>query len=64
MPSELSTADGMAALTIFVGTRIALETNQFFAFNVVLVLLWIAFAILLIREHRKASEANPSDGVE
>jgi AAA family ATP:ADP antiporter len=56
--------DGFAALTVLVGVQIlAIATETFFFFNVVLVLLWIAFAIMLIREHRKASEADSSHGV-
>jgi AAA family ATP:ADP antiporter len=57
--------DGLAALTAFMGAQVlALATESFFVFNVSLVLLWFAFAFMLIREHRKASEANPSDGSE
>jgi AAA family ATP:ADP antiporter len=57
--------DGLAALTVFVGVQVlALATEMFFVFNVSLVLLWFVFAALLIREHRKASEANPSHGAE
>jgi AAA family ATP:ADP antiporter len=52
--------DGLAALTAFVGVRMALATESFFIFNVVLVLLWFVFAVMLIREHRKASEAKPA----
>jgi len=55
--------DGLAALTVLVGVQVlALTTEKFFVFNVSLVLLWFAFSALLIREHRKASEANPSHG--
>jgi AAA family ATP:ADP antiporter len=57
--------DGLAALTVFVGVQVlTLATEMFFVFNVSLVLLWFAFAAVLIREHRKASEANSSDGAE
>jgi AAA family ATP:ADP antiporter len=57
--------DGLAALTVLVGVQVlALATEMFFIFNVSLVLLWFVFAALLIREHRKASEANPSNGAE
>jgi AAA family ATP:ADP antiporter len=57
--------DGLAALTVFVGVQVlALATEMFFVFNVSLVLLWFVFAAVLIREHRKASEANPPDGAE
>jgi hypothetical protein len=48
-----------------VGVQVlALATEMFFVFNVSLVLLWFAFAAVLIREHRKASEANSSHGAE
>jgi AAA family ATP:ADP antiporter len=57
--------DGLAALTVFVGVQVlTLATATYFIFNVSLVLLWFGFAFLLIREHRKASEANPSHGAE
>jgi AAA family ATP:ADP antiporter len=55
--------DGLAAATVLVGVQwLALATEMFFVFNVALVLAWFAFAGLLIREHRKASEANSFDG--
>jgi len=55
--------DGLAALTVLVGVQVlAIATETFFIFNVGLVLLWFAFAFVLIREHRKASEAVASDG--
>ncbi len=51
--------DGLAAITVLVGVHlIAMSTRSFFVFNVALVLLWIVFAIMLIREHRKAVAAN------
>jgi AAA family ATP:ADP antiporter len=57
--------DGLAALTILIGVQwLDLETGTFFAFNVALVLAWLWFAVVLIREHRKASEAISSDGAE
>jgi AAA family ATP:ADP antiporter len=57
--------DGLAALTVMIGVGwLQLETGVFFVFNVVLVLAWIGFAVVLIREHRKASEAISSDGAE
>jgi AAA family ATP:ADP antiporter len=50
--------DGMAAVTVLVGVQfLALATETFFLFNVSLVLLWFGFCILMVREHRKASEA-------
>jgi AAA family ATP:ADP antiporter len=57
--------DGLAALTILIGVQwLNLATGTFFVFNVVLVLAWIGFAVVLVREHRKASEAISSDGAE
>lgn len=55
--------DGLAAMTVLVGVQfLALATEAFFVFNVSLVVLWVAFTLLLIREHRKASEEIASDG--
>jgi len=48
--------DGLAALTVLVGVQLlSLTTKQFFIFNVSLVMLWLVFGIMLVREHRKAS---------
>ncbi len=50
--------DGLAAVTVLVGVQLlAMATRTFFIFNVTLVLLWLGFTLLLIREHRKASQA-------
>jgi AAA family ATP:ADP antiporter len=49
--------DGIAALTVLVGVQLlALSTQSFFVLNVALVLLWIAFAFVVVREHRRLSE--------
>jgi len=51
--------DGLAALTVLVGVQLlSLATQQFFIFNVSLVVLWLVFGVMLVREHRKASAAN------
>jgi len=48
--------DGLAALTILVGVQfLSLATRQFFIFNVSLVVLWLIFGIMLVREHHRAS---------
>ena len=48
--------DGLAALTVLVGVQLlALSIQQFFIFNVSLVVLWLIFGLMLVREHRKAS---------
>lgn len=58
--------DGLAALTILVGVQfLDLSTTAYFVFNVLLVLLWFVFAIVLIREHTKATrEASQAAGGE
>ena len=51
--------DGIAALTVLIGVQLlALSTRSFFALNVVLVFIWIVFAIVVIREHSRLSEQN------
>jgi len=55
--------DGLAALTVLVGVNLlTLATAEFFAFNVFLVLCWLAVGVLLVREHRRASEAGSHKG--
>jgi AAA family ATP:ADP antiporter len=50
--------DGLAAITVLVGVHmLALATQQFFAFNVFLVLCWLVAGVWLVREHRRASDA-------
>ena len=46
--------DGLAALTVLIGVNVlALSTTQFFIFNIFLVIIWIFFAFMLIRERKK-----------
>ena len=48
--------DGLAAITVLVGVHVlALATREFFVFNVFLVLCWLVAGVLLVREHRRAS---------
>jgi AAA family ATP:ADP antiporter len=55
--------DGMAALTVVLGVNVfALTTQAYFVFNVTLVLLWIAFSVVVIREHRKLTLSLPEQG--
>mgnify|MGYP001549134640 CR=1 FL=1 len=43
--------DGLAALTVLIGVQLlALSTEQFFIFNIFLVIIWLMFAVILIRE--------------
>jgi len=54
--------DGLAAITVLVGVQmLALATEQFFVFNVFLVLCWLVAGVLLVREHRRASDAASSE---
>ncbi len=50
--------DGLAAVTVLIGVQLlALTTSSFFVFNVALVIGWLGFTLMMIREHRKASQA-------
>ena len=54
--------DGMATLTVLIGVRmLGLPTAGFFAFNVGLVLVWIVFGLVVVREHRRLTEASGPD---
>ena len=54
--------DGLAALTVLVGAQmLSLATETFFAFNVALVVIWIFFALIVVREHRRVTEAPAPD---
>ena len=49
--------DGFAAITAFVGRKVlAAPLRQLFAFNAVLVVVWLALAAVVIREHRHLSQ--------
>ncbi len=49
--------DGLAAITVLVGVHVlVLSTAGFFAFNVFLVLCWLVAGVMLVGEHRRASE--------
>ena len=47
--------DGLAAVTVLIGVQfLDISTRSFIIFNVSLVICWLAFTLLIIREHRKA----------
>ena len=52
--------DGLAAATVLVGVQIlGLATGQYFAFTVLLVVVWIALGVGVVREHQRlAGEAH------
>jgi AAA family ATP:ADP antiporter len=53
--------DGLAAVTVLVGTRIVpLEIISFLWINVVLAVVWIFLAIYLVRENRRWREFAPA----
>jgi AAA family ATP:ADP antiporter len=55
--------DGLAALTVLVGVQLlALSNSQFFAFTVALVVLWLALATVVVREHRALAAPPPAAG--
>jgi AAA family ATP:ADP antiporter len=46
--------DGLAALTVLVGVRFyALATQYLFLFNAALVVVWLLFGVVVVREHRR-----------
>ena len=54
--------DGLAALTVLVGVQfLALQTKTFFAFNVFLVIAWIAASVAVVGQHRRFSAAAKED---
>jgi len=55
--------DGLAAVTVLVGVHmLTLSTRSFFIFNVFLVICWLAFTLLMIREYRKACKERSDLG--
>ena len=55
--------DGFAAATVWFGTYvISLSSRGYFTLNIALVVVWLAGALVLIREHRKMTEANAEAG--
>ncbi len=51
--------DGLAALTILIGTRvIKLDYLDFIVINIVLIMVWIGLSVYLQREHRRWTKAS------
>jgi AAA family ATP:ADP antiporter len=54
--------DGLAALTILLGVQVfAIATRSFFAFNVALVVAWLAFSVYILREHARLTRREAVD---
>jgi len=47
--------DVLSALLVFLGMKLACNIENFAMVNVVLVLIWIFFGILIYRTHKKLS---------
>lgn len=57
--------DGLAAVTVLVGTHlVVLEVVSFLWINVVLVLMWIPLAVFLVRENRRWRETAPTPPIQ
>ncbi len=55
--------DGLAAATVLFGVRFyALPTRSLFLFNVVLVVLWLAIAVVVVRDHGRISARARTPG--
>ena len=55
--------DALTAATVWFGSNIIILSDQdYFMFNVVLVVIWLGGAVVLVREHRKLTEANAAAG--
>jgi AAA family ATP:ADP antiporter len=54
--------DGLAALTVLIGVHmLGLPTWGYFAFTVALVLLWLFYSLVVVREHRRLTEGMADD---
>ena len=55
--------DGLAAVTVLIWTHaLILGIQSFIIFNLVLVVIWLVFTLMMIGEHRRASKATASSG--
>ncbi|MBI5537024.1 MAG: MFS transporter [Deltaproteobacteria bacterium] len=50
------TGDVLAAITVWLGSRLALSSARFAWVNVALIVLWLCVLVALVREHRRRSE--------
>jgi AAA family ATP:ADP antiporter len=49
------TGDALSALLVFVGSQLAFSVQSFALANILLVILWLALVIGVVREHKKIS---------
>jgi ATP:ADP antiporter, AAA family len=53
--------DGLAALTVLVGTRVmSLDLMNFLVINIVLIVAWLGIAVFLVRENRRLRATAPA----
>ena len=57
----LRTGDMLSAVVVFAGTMLAFTVRQYALTNVVVVLVWLAIAFAIAREHRKLAPADARD---
>jgi ATP:ADP antiporter, AAA family len=57
----LRTGDMLSAAVVFAGTMLAFTVRQYALTNVVVVLVWLAIAFAIAREHRKLAPADARD---
>ena len=57
----LRTGDMLSAAVVFAGTTLAFSVRQYALTNVVVVLVWLAIAFAIAREHRKLAPADARD---
>jgi uncharacterized membrane protein len=55
------TGDLLQAVIVFIGVQMALPIRGFALVNVVLVVVWIALAVGIAREHRKMVGAETEE---
>jgi ATP:ADP antiporter, AAA family len=52
------TGDALSALLVFVGSQLAFSIQSFALANILLVILWLALVIGIVREHKKISATH------
>jgi ATP:ADP antiporter, AAA family len=57
----LRTGDMLSAAFVFVGTALAFTIRQYALVNIVVVVIWLAIAFAIAREHRKLAPADVRD---
>jgi AAA family ATP:ADP antiporter len=57
--------DGLAAVTVLIGVRLyALATQSLFIFNAALVVMWLMFGVVVVREHQRLRATRRASGTD